>query len=68
MGLGLFLSTHRFSHLGGTAGFSSVLIGSADGTGAVVMAHGGFEPVLRRLAAIGRERGWPAWPQPQIAA
>jgi hypothetical protein len=62
MGLGIFLAGARFSHVGGAAGFSSVLIGSSDGSGAVVMARGPFPPVLELVARIGRERDWASWP------
>jgi CubicO group peptidase (beta-lactamase class C family) len=66
-GLGMFLhGDDRFSHVGGAAGFFSVLTASAkDGTGAVVMTASKPTPfVFRLLRAISDEYGWTGFRQP----
>ncbi|HST18329.1 MAG TPA: serine hydrolase domain-containing protein [Gaiellaceae bacterium] len=66
MGLGLFVggegAAAHFSHVGGAADSSSLLVGSlCDGSGAVVMAPGPFTPVLLAAAEIAAQRGWPGF-------
>jgi CubicO group peptidase (beta-lactamase class C family) len=60
-GLGMFgFGNDRFGHLGGAAGFFSILLGSArDGSGAVVMTAADPGPFpFRLLRTIGDELGW----------
>jgi CubicO group peptidase (beta-lactamase class C family) len=60
-GLGVFLEgTDRFSHLGGAAGFFSILSASVhDGTGTVVMTASDPSPLaFEVLLAISDEYGW----------
>lgn len=66
-GLGMFLhGSDRFSHVGGAAGFFSVLTASRqDGTGAVVMTAANASPFLfRLLRTISDEQGWSGFRQP----
>lgn len=60
-GLGMFgFGEDRFGHIGGAAGFFSILVGSwHDGRGAVVMTASNPSPFpFRLLRAISDERGW----------
>jgi CubicO group peptidase (beta-lactamase class C family) len=60
-GLGMFgFGDGRFGHIGGAAGFFSVLVASVtDGGGAVIMMAGNAAPFpFRLLRAIGAEQGW----------
>jgi CubicO group peptidase (beta-lactamase class C family) len=61
MGLGLFLSSRGwFSHLGGSFGFFSAIVGSlSGGKGAALMTDGNATPAFfETLLAIGSEFGW----------
>lgn len=61
MGLGLFLSERGwFSHLGGSFGFFSAIVGSCtEGQGAALMTEGGATPAFfERLLAVADEFGW----------
>ena len=66
-GLGLFLEgDERFSHLGGAAGFYSLLTGStSNGTGGIVMSAADPSPLLFQLAlALSDEHEWQGFKPP----